>query len=341
MLRELAGCTNSVTRGIRSGHVIVDCAHYTTEGRREEAPLTMPEAADRLGGEGFVWLALRDPSDEELAEVEQRFDLPPLAVEDARESHQRPKIEDYDDDWFVVLKAATYDARARSSTSTRSRCSRDRASPSSSGRRDGLPRRRPQAARRPPAAPRAGPDRRRLGGARHRRRRLRARPRRAGARHRGRREGDLRGGPRPDPAHLLPPARARPLLPRRAPAAQRAAGAGRDTTRPETTDDARVLPRRRRPPAAPAGGAGHAARRARRRAEREPRRDLGTAERHRAQGLRLGGDRDRPDAHREHLRHELPAHARAALGHRLSARDRPHGRSVLHPLALPARWGWL
>ena len=112
MLRELAGCTNSVTRGIRSAHVIVDCAHYTTEGRREEAPLTMPEAADRLGGEGFVWLALRDPSEEELAEVEQRFDLPPLAVEDARESHQRPKIEDYDDDWFVVLKAATYD-RAR------------------------------------------------------------------------------------------------------------------------------------------------------------------------------------------------------------------------------------
>jgi len=89
--------------------VIVDCAHYTTEGRREDAPLSMPEAADRLGGEGFVWLALRDPSEEELTEVAERFDLPPLAVEDAHESHQRPKIEDYDDDWFVVLKAATYD----------------------------------------------------------------------------------------------------------------------------------------------------------------------------------------------------------------------------------------
>ncbi len=89
--------------------MIVDCAHYTTEGRREDAPLSMPEAADRLGGEGFVWLALRDPSEEELTEVAERFDLPPLAVEDAHESHQRPKIEDYDDDWFVVLKAATYD----------------------------------------------------------------------------------------------------------------------------------------------------------------------------------------------------------------------------------------
>jgi magnesium transporter len=109
MLREPAGCTKSFTRGIRSGHVIVDCAHYTTEGRREDAPLSMPEAAERLGGDGFVWLALRDPSTEELEEVAQRFDLPPLAVEDAHESHQRPKIEDYDDDWFVVLKAASYD----------------------------------------------------------------------------------------------------------------------------------------------------------------------------------------------------------------------------------------
>jgi magnesium transporter len=109
MLREPFPCTKSVTRGIRSGVVIVDCAHYTTEGRREDAPLSMPEAAERLGEDGFVWLALRDPSTEELEEVAQRFDLPPLAVEDAHESHQRPKIEDYDDDWFVVLKAASYD----------------------------------------------------------------------------------------------------------------------------------------------------------------------------------------------------------------------------------------
>jgi magnesium transporter len=89
--------------------VIVDCAHYTTEGRREDEPLSVPEAVGRLDEEGFVWLALQDPSTEELEEVAQRLDLPPLAVEDAHESHQRPKIEDYDADWFVVLKAATYD----------------------------------------------------------------------------------------------------------------------------------------------------------------------------------------------------------------------------------------
>ena len=89
--------------------MIVDCSHYTTEGRREEETLSIPEAAGRLDGAGFVWLILQDPDATELADVARRFDLPPLAVEDAHEAHQRPKIEDYDDDWFVVLKAAGYD----------------------------------------------------------------------------------------------------------------------------------------------------------------------------------------------------------------------------------------
>jgi magnesium transporter len=89
--------------------VIVDCAHYTASGRREGGPLSVPDAAGRLDDDGFVWLSLQEPDDEEMDEVAERFDLAPLAVEDARESHQRPKIEDYGDDWFVVLKAARYD----------------------------------------------------------------------------------------------------------------------------------------------------------------------------------------------------------------------------------------
>jgi magnesium transporter len=89
--------------------VIVDCAHYVSGRRGDTEPLTVDEAADRLHGDGFVWLGLKEPSDEEMEEVAHRFDLPPLAVEDAREMHQRPKIEDYGDDWFMVVKAARYD----------------------------------------------------------------------------------------------------------------------------------------------------------------------------------------------------------------------------------------
>ena len=38
----------------------------------------------------------------------ERFDLPPLAVEDAMQAHQRPKIEDYENGYFLVLHTARY-----------------------------------------------------------------------------------------------------------------------------------------------------------------------------------------------------------------------------------------
>ena len=51
----------------------------------------------------FVWVALKDPDDAELAEMQEEFGLHPLAVEDARHGHQRPKIEEYGDMVFSVL----------------------------------------------------------------------------------------------------------------------------------------------------------------------------------------------------------------------------------------------
>jgi magnesium transporter len=51
----------------------------------------------------FVWVALRDPQAPELDEMQQEFDLHPLAVEDARSGHQRPKIEEYGESLFTVL----------------------------------------------------------------------------------------------------------------------------------------------------------------------------------------------------------------------------------------------
>src|SRR5262245_6828832 len=51
----------------------------------------------------FVWVALKDATDAELEQMREEFDLHPLAVEDARHGHQRPKIEEYGDQLFVVL----------------------------------------------------------------------------------------------------------------------------------------------------------------------------------------------------------------------------------------------
>jgi len=52
---------------------------------------------------GFVWIALRDPSDDELNRLQRELNLPPLAVEDARKGHQRPKVEEYGDLLFAAM----------------------------------------------------------------------------------------------------------------------------------------------------------------------------------------------------------------------------------------------
>lgn len=50
-----------------------------------------------------MWVALHDPADPELYEMQREFGLHALAVEDARVGHQRPKIEEYGSSLFAVL----------------------------------------------------------------------------------------------------------------------------------------------------------------------------------------------------------------------------------------------
>ena len=91
--------------------MIVDCAHYR-DGQRQHSEALDIEAAGRIAagcGEGeFVWLGLREPSAEELERAQQAFGLNPLAVEDAQHAHQRPKLEDYEGSYFMVLRSARY-----------------------------------------------------------------------------------------------------------------------------------------------------------------------------------------------------------------------------------------
>lgn len=51
----------------------------------------------------FVWVALLEPDAAALAQMQEEFNLHPLAVEDARHGHQRPKIDEYGDSLFAVL----------------------------------------------------------------------------------------------------------------------------------------------------------------------------------------------------------------------------------------------
>jgi magnesium transporter len=89
--------------------VLVDCAHYKDGCRQDDEPLAIDEAARRRDdADGFVWLGLHDAEPQELLEVARRFDLPPLAVEDAMHAHQRPKIEEYEHGYFLVVHTARY-----------------------------------------------------------------------------------------------------------------------------------------------------------------------------------------------------------------------------------------
>jgi magnesium transporter len=51
----------------------------------------------------FVWVALKAPTPEELAVMKEEFGLHELAIEDANHGHQRPKVEEYEDELFVVM----------------------------------------------------------------------------------------------------------------------------------------------------------------------------------------------------------------------------------------------
>lgn len=57
---------------------------------------------------GFVWLGLYQPSEYELNQVAQAFDLHELAVEDALSAHVRPKLDRYGDRLFLNLKTLWY-----------------------------------------------------------------------------------------------------------------------------------------------------------------------------------------------------------------------------------------
>ena len=55
-----------------------------------------------------MWIGIHEPDPGDIDRLAELFDLHELAVEDAKQPHQRPKIEDYDEDVFLVLKTAHY-----------------------------------------------------------------------------------------------------------------------------------------------------------------------------------------------------------------------------------------
>jgi magnesium transporter len=88
--------------------MIVDRAIYR-DGRRRPAPDTLSALNSACrNGEGIAWIGLYRPDGAEFANIAREFDLHELAVEDAVQAHQRPKLERYGDTLFLVLRPARY-----------------------------------------------------------------------------------------------------------------------------------------------------------------------------------------------------------------------------------------
>lgn len=79
-------------------------------GKRIETPHTLTGTFGVLEKhpDGFAWIGLYRPDAESLGVLAAQFGLHELAVEDAVNAHQRPKLERYGDTLFMVLKAARY-----------------------------------------------------------------------------------------------------------------------------------------------------------------------------------------------------------------------------------------
>jgi len=88
--------------------VLADCAIYDA-GRRREGEPSLHDARAAAGEPGsFAWIGLREPAHSELEDVAAEFGLHELAIEDAVDAHQRPKLEAFGETLLLVLKPVRY-----------------------------------------------------------------------------------------------------------------------------------------------------------------------------------------------------------------------------------------
>jgi magnesium transporter len=84
----------------------VYCAAYLHGKKLADIPIA--EISDYLEKrqDVFIWVGLHDSALDLLSELQEEFGLHPLAIEDARAAHQRPKLEEYGETLFAVLRTA-------------------------------------------------------------------------------------------------------------------------------------------------------------------------------------------------------------------------------------------
>ncbi|MDB5099588.1 MAG: magnesium and cobalt transport protein CorA [Cyanobacteria bacterium RYN_339] len=87
------------------------CKSLGSAGIAELDPSTIARALQAEGA--VIWLALQDPTDQDFDLLRAQFAFHPLAIEDCRNAHQRPKLDAYDDYSFLVLYEVGVDPLTR------------------------------------------------------------------------------------------------------------------------------------------------------------------------------------------------------------------------------------
>ena len=77
---------------------------WTDKGGVEADAAKLPEI---LAAGGCTWVDVTGPDDAEAALMRDLFKFHPLAIEDTRNQHQRPKVEEYPNHLFLILNPGT------------------------------------------------------------------------------------------------------------------------------------------------------------------------------------------------------------------------------------------
>ena len=85
---------------------VVNCVVYDRAGNRRDIGLDAISDVLATDDGSFVWVGLYEPEDALLDKLQEEFGLHDLAVEDAQNAHQRPKLESYGSSLFLVLHTA-------------------------------------------------------------------------------------------------------------------------------------------------------------------------------------------------------------------------------------------
>jgi magnesium transporter len=86
--------------------MVANCVAYHVDGTRI-GDISLDEISDVLAKpDTFVWVGLVEPDEDLLEKLQEEFCLHDLAIEDAHNAHQRPKIEAYGDSLFIVAQTA-------------------------------------------------------------------------------------------------------------------------------------------------------------------------------------------------------------------------------------------